>query len=441
MITYLDDADICRKGNTLVTELIQKRIDEIAASGGGKLIIPAGRYLCSSLVLPSNFELCFEPGAELIASDNIEDYYHVTTQSMAELSYRALIYAKDATNVTINGGLLIGQGEKWFAKEADAAGYRMPESERPRMLVMEDCDQITLRDLKIYHSPMWTIHLACCRDINIDNVKIENDLHLANTDSLDIDSCHHVRISNCYFSAADDGVCIKTTKKNFGRWMNTQNVTVTNCVIRSRGGAIKVGTETFGNVENIVANNITVFDSNRAVALVSRDGGHLRHMIFSNITFESRLCAANHWGRAEPVGISLRYRNPDITPGNIENIIFQNLTGTSQGAISLYSEVDNAISGISFNKVSLKQQLSQNPGFGTYDVRPPCNPDNPTGMGIDNSYKFNPETGHPFGVNIYEGGISGFYIYNVRDVAITDFHLEKEDPDNTCWNKEEIVTV
>jgi polygalacturonase len=35
---------------------------------------------------------------------------------------------------------------------------------------------------------------------------------MANTDALDIDSCQQVHIANCYFSAADDAICLKTFK-------------------------------------------------------------------------------------------------------------------------------------------------------------------------------------------------------------------------------------
>ena len=66
---------------------------------------------------------------------------------------------------------------------------------------------------------MWTAHLVSCNQVFIQNLTIDNDLALSNTDALDIDSCQHVHISDSYFSAADDGICIKTTRI-YGNCMN-----------------------------------------------------------------------------------------------------------------------------------------------------------------------------------------------------------------------------
>ncbi len=442
MFIYLDDPEICRSAENLVTEQIQKQLDAIQSAGGGELRIPAGRYLCASLSLPSNLVLSLEAGAEIVASENIEDYYHITTQSMAELSYRALLYAKGKSNIKICGkGLIEGQDSKWFSQHADDAGYRMPKVERPRMLVLEGCDNVTLNDFTIQRSPMWTIHLVCCSNVAIDNVKVNNHLYLPNTDSIDIDSCQYVRIANCFLSAADDGVCIKTTRKKVQGCQDTKHVTVTNCVIRSRGAAIKVGTETFGNVESVLVSNISIFDSNRAIALVSRDGGNLRQMMFSNIIFESRLCVPHHWGKAEPIGISVRYRDPAIRPGNIENITFSNISGECHGAISLYSEIEHAVSGIEFNGITLTQIHTDHDDFGYYDIRPPCNPDTPTGMGLDNSYKINPETKKPFGVEIYKNGIPAIYSFGVAEFEVNNLKVIRENPDSNVWNKDNYIYI
>ncbi len=440
MIIYLNDANICRNGQQLVTQDIQHKLDEIAAAGGGELIIPPGRYLCSALSLPSNLILNFQPGAVLVASQSIFDYYHIKTQSMAELSYRALLYAVNQRNITICGtGEIDGQGEFWFARDADITGYRNPAQERPRLLVMENCTDICLRDFSVRYSPMWTLHLACCQNITIDNIKVDNHLALPNTDCLDLDSCQYVRISNCHFSAADDGICIKTTQKSFGHLQMSAHITITNCVIRSRGAAIKVGTESFADVEHLLVNNVSVYDSNRAVALVSRDGGHLRHMTFSQIRYQCHLCSAHHWGKSEPVHISVRYRSPHITPGKIEDITFSQFDGAAQGAFCLYSDITDAIAHITFDGVYLQQTSSAHPDWGFYDVRPPCNPDNPTGMGLDNSYKLNPHTGRPFGVDPYEGGVPGFYVRGVKDLAVRHFTRILDDSTNPLWNSNDIV--
>ena len=440
MFIDLTNIEIDRKGNCLVTDVLQKCLDDIDSNGGGELVLPPGQYRTGALSLPSNLVLRLQPGAELIASEFIDDYRHITTQTSAELSQCALLYARNKSNITICGsGWINGQDECWFASKPDAVGYRMPKQERPRMLVMEECEQINLRDFTIYHSPMWTIHFACCRHLNIHNVTVDNDLYLPNTDSLDIDSCQFVKITNCTFSAADDGICLKTTRKNFGAEQKMHHIAVGNCLIRSRGAAVKIGSETFADVEDIVVSNITVFDSNRAITLVSRDGGNLRQMIFSNITYECRLCVAHHWGKAEPVALSLRYRDPTITPGIIEDIIFNNLTGSAHGAFHLYSEIQDAISNITFDTINFYQKSTEHVDYGCYDIRPPCNPAAPTGMGLDNSYSLNTKTGKPHGVERYQNGIPVFYSRGVNNLQIRHLTLRRDNPDDVVWNQEQDI--
>ena len=54
-------------GETPDTAVLQRAMDQIAAAGGGRLTLPAGRYRSGCLNLPSDFELHLEAGAVLIA--------------------------------------------------------------------------------------------------------------------------------------------------------------------------------------------------------------------------------------------------------------------------------------------------------------------------------------------------------------------------------------
>ncbi|MEM9390103.1 MAG: glycoside hydrolase family 28 protein, partial [Bacteroidota bacterium] len=57
---------------TLTTKSIQKAIDECAKNGGGKVIVPPGKYLTGPLFLKSDIIFEVFPGATLIFDDNIE---------------------------------------------------------------------------------------------------------------------------------------------------------------------------------------------------------------------------------------------------------------------------------------------------------------------------------------------------------------------------------
>ena len=60
-------------GKIIATKAIQNAIDKCAENGGGKVIVPAGKYLTGPLFLKSNITFEVFSGAELIFSDDIEN--------------------------------------------------------------------------------------------------------------------------------------------------------------------------------------------------------------------------------------------------------------------------------------------------------------------------------------------------------------------------------
>ncbi|MEX3019938.1 glycoside hydrolase family 28 protein [Kluyvera sp. STS39-E] len=436
----LHSTSLDRSGKTPLTAQLQQLIDEIDRAGGGTLVVSAGDWMTGTLVLPSNFTLHLEAGARLLASPHVEDYPAEMTQTVAELSRMALIYAHGCHHLTVSGeGALVGGASAWFAASADDQGYYQPKTMRPRMLVLEGCQQVRIRDITISDSPMWTAHLVSCNQVFIHNLTIDNDLALSNTDALDIDSCQHVHISDSYFSAADDGICIKTTRKPESLQQATRHVVVNNCLIRSKSCAIKVGTETYADISHIAVHNCSIFESNRGIGLVSRDGGRFSQMIFSNILFDCRHGHPCHWGKADPVFVSVRHRDPQIRPGWVEDITFSQLSGVAEGAINLHSETPGDIRHVSFNTVSLQQVASPSDEQRCYDIRPPCNPANPTGMGTDNAYRVNPQTGRAWGVDTYPGGLPALYANGVRGLTLNSLHIRRPQPLPPDWNSREIV--
>ncbi|MGM3174720.1 glycoside hydrolase family 28 protein [Dickeya lacustris] len=427
-------------GITPDTAIFQHAIDEIAAQGGGTLVVEAGRYLLGGLMLPSNFCLQLDAGAELIASANYHDFAQATTLSQAELSDRAFLYARGQRNITLCGtGKIIGNANAYFCAEPDAQGYRLPAQHRPRIIVLEGCEQLCLQDITLEHAPMWTVHLVSCRHVNIERLTVDNDMTMANTDGLNIDSCQDVRISHCHLSAADDALCIKTTAKPATIQYPVQRITISHCTLRSRSCALKIGTETFADIEDVQVSHCTVYDSNRAIGLLSRDGGVFRRLRFSDITFECVAAPPCHWGKADPVCISVRHRDPAITPGVIDDVQFIRLSGISEGAINLHSTPAGYVRHVHFDQLTLEQRDSGSPEQGVYDIRPPCNPQRPTGMGLDNAYLVNPETGRAYGVETYPDGLPALFAQGVSGLTLHNITIRRPQPLPAGWNPEAII--
>lgn len=431
----LDQIELCRDGTRDVTAILQDCINQIAQVGGGTLIVTAGTYLTGTLHLPSHFRLELQSGATLLAQTQ-DEHYPPIVRSEAEQSKTALLYAYQATNIEICGsGTIDGQGEAFFLSPLDEQGYRLPRYTRPRIIVFEQCSHIKLHDFMILNAPMWTIHLVSSHEIAIDNVTVDNDLTMPNTDAIDIDSCQLVTIHGCHLSAGDDDICLKTTDKLIELQQPVSNVIVSDCLLRSKSCAIKIGSETFADISQVIMHDCVIYDSNRGIGVFSRDGGKIFNCAFSNINFECRHAAPCHWGQADPVFISVRDRESSRPAGWIHHISFHHLQGCAEGAINLHADPAGSIQQVEFDHIDFSQDEGNPQIQHTFDVRPPCNPSQPEGTGLDNAYLLNPKTNLPYGIEQYPQGLPGVYSQGVTDLHLSEIHIDRPTPLPSGWSK------
>ena len=71
------DAGAGGDGQHLDTSAINDAIEKCTSTGGGRVIVPAGKYLTGTIVLKSHVTLVIEDGATILASQNVEDYPRV----------------------------------------------------------------------------------------------------------------------------------------------------------------------------------------------------------------------------------------------------------------------------------------------------------------------------------------------------------------------------
>ncbi len=285
-------------GRTLNTGAIQKAIDTCTRNGGGTVEVPPGTYLIGTIEIKSNVTLHLSAGSELMASP---DPNHLPERLPELRSYtdsytkKAIVYAEKATNIAITGkGLINGQGEYYKGLSLE----RLYDGHRPFLVRLIECTNVTLRDVKLMNSPFWALHLLACKDVNVDGLRIDSYV-TNNNDGIGIDSSEDVRISNCVIRSGDDAIVVKTTTPR-----PTQNVVVTNCVLSSHTNAFKIGTETVGDIRNITVSNCVARDGGMAViALLAVDGGTVERINVSNIV------AANVRGSAIFVRLGNRGRS------------------------------------------------------------------------------------------------------------------------------------
>jgi len=263
-------------GRTLCTAAIQTAINACAAAGGGKVFVPAGKYLTGPIFLKSNLEFEVLAGATLLGSTNFADYPTILGwwEGLERMVYASMITGIDLQNVAITGtGTLDAQGAVWldaWSKTEELRrklGLRGREPEnppgsplpwpRPRVINLYRSHKVLIRGLTIRDSPSWTVHPVLCDDVYIEGLTILNPPHSWNTDGIDPESCRNVRISGCYISSGDDCVMVKSGYRQIpGKpFLPSENIAVTNCTFNAGGCGVGIGSETAGGVRNVAISN------------------------------------------------------------------------------------------------------------------------------------------------------------------------------------------
>lgn len=338
------------KTGRYATQGIQAAIDRCAGDGGGVVFVPAGEYLCSTLVLKDNVTLYLSGGATLLASNRESDYTRAF--SFADTGgggVPMLIYAEKAKNIAITGcGTIKGQPEyyteplgysSFIAEDCDAAleaGVPMIASrwKKPNvsLVFLSECSNVVIRDISLIDSPFWTMHLHWCDKVRIRSVYMSSRLTVAaNSDGIDIDGCRDVVVSDCIIETADDCICLKTTKGKDG-FRHCENVTVNNCILRTSSCALKLGTESYGDFRNVLFSDCIIRDSNRGLGIFIRDGGTAENVTFSNIEIETVRYPVGWWGSADAFRFVVLKRNDGSKVGAIRNLCLDNIRAVCQGS-------------------------------------------------------------------------------------------------------------
>ena len=59
----------------------------------------------------------------------------------------------------------------------------------------------------------------------------------------------------------------------YEKYGDCENIIIKGCILHSRDSALKIGTETWGNIRQVIMSDCIIKDCSRAVGIWSRDGG------------------------------------------------------------------------------------------------------------------------------------------------------------------------
>ena len=298
----------------LSTNAIQQAVDQCAADGGGRVVVPAGNYTIGTLVLRSMVELYLESGATLYGSTRLSDYRpmrssYVSLRTQTETVQ--LIYADSVEQVSITGqGTIDGRGRAFAKLSWNDEGIT-----RPHLLRFIQCHGVTVSGVTLRNSGCWMQHYLACDKVRIEGITVFNRNNY-NNDALDIDGCHDVVVRGMMADSDDDAITLKSTSPRL-----CENVRIADCVVSSHCNAIKLGTETNGGFRNISISGIVVRPSadqrekffgqwigSSAISLEIVDGGQMENVSISDILVE---------GTESPIFIRLANRARGYFEGQV----------------------------------------------------------------------------------------------------------------------------
>jgi len=248
-------------GATINTKAIQAAIDDLAQTGGGTLIVPAGIFVSGALFLKPRVDLHLEKGAVLKCTTDMRNFPCQRTRIEGHFEEHftpALINADGCDGLRISGeGILDGSGRPiwdlfWKLRRAAPDPRNFPNLglERARLALIQNSRHVTVEGITFKDSQFWNLHLYRCEDVLVQGASFEvpdDYVQAPSTDGIDIDSSRNVTVDGCYFSVTDDCIAAKGTKgpraledKNSPP---TEHIRVRNCHFRRGHQGFTCGSE------------------------------------------------------------------------------------------------------------------------------------------------------------------------------------------------------
>lgn len=222
------DSGAVGDGATLDTPGINKAIETCAASGGGQVLFPPGRYLSGTVHLKSHVTLFLEAGATLVGTRDLNEYQHPTPPAFLPEAkwgkwHRALILGDGLEDIAIAGQGVI-DGNKVF----DPTGEERMRG--PHTFVFVNSRKVAVRDVSFLDSANYAIFFQVSDEVEIQNVKFTGGWDGVHFRGGPGRPCRNVNIVGCRFFTGDDSIA--------GRYW--ENTLISGCIVNSSCNGIRL---------------------------------------------------------------------------------------------------------------------------------------------------------------------------------------------------------
>ena len=318
-----------RQNTVLPNDDIQGKLDQLAAQGGGTLILK-GHHHTGRITLRSHINLQLDAGSVLEFESEIEDFLPVvfTRNEGVELySLGACIYANGAENIAITGsGRIIGPGEGSVRNKTmthdvieNIVDSKRPVEQRiydgrtadfifpPALIAPINCKRVWIEGVSLERTAFWNIVPTYCEDVVIRGVHIQS-MGIPRGDGIDIESCNRVLVEYCTLNTGDDCIAVKAGRGYDGLRVNrpSQDIVVRYCFSEKGHGGFTIGSETAGMAKHVYVHDCVFGKTNVGIRFKTRRprGGGGSDIYFERIRMQE-VESALRWdmlGQAQHVG-------------------------------------------------------------------------------------------------------------------------------------------
>lgn len=224
-----------------------------AKNGGTVLFFPAGEYEAEQIRMYSGDTLFLASGAWVHGS----------------------VREEGVKNIRIAGAGILDRTTEYNP------GTRGGVAAAPHAVHFEFSENIKIENITVLDSPMWTITVSGCDNVDVENVKMIG-MWAGSTDGLDVVNSANVRLTDSFFRSGDDCVTLKGFRPYQDK--NVENILVSGCVFWCDWGvALQIGAEAMAKYyRNIAFSDCDIIHSAQA-AISFQAGGYAE---ISNVTYD-----------------------------------------------------------------------------------------------------------------------------------------------------------
>lgn len=295
------------KESESITQLVNHLITKISQQGGGRLIVPKGKWKSGRIILKSNVNLHLSEGAEIEFSGNAIDYLPsvlTTHEGVGIMGAGAFIYANGEENIAVTGkGLICGPSMDAPVRQnsnsiAGIVDQFPDEVERrifdgmdgrhffsPKVFSPINCRNVLCEGITVKRCLFWNINPIYCENVILRGITVES-INIPSGDGVDLTSCKNILIEYCTMNCGDDCYALKggRSEEGFKVGKPTENVVIRYCLAKDGHGGVTVGSETAGGIKNVYAYGC-VFDGTQiGIRFKTR---RLRAGVSENLLYEN----------------------------------------------------------------------------------------------------------------------------------------------------------